>query len=245
MKKRLFLTLWISCALLGIVTAQECRDRIFMKDGSVFTGQIKSYDTGGMLVLQSWNGVEFSLPATNVRKIRQKCKGDRVTIAQAPYRFREHGWYHATRASTLVNRNGIGLGLQHSSGIQLSRLLGLGLGLGVEQFSWDYDAHTIIPVFLEARGYLLPKNITPYFAVAAGYGFSSGKADLDFGQGVDWRGGWMAQGQAGYRIGRHFEVFLGIHFQKATRNWINPWWSGERTDHLLYKRLEFGMGLRL
>lgn len=245
MLKQLFLTLLISCTLLGFMNAQECRDRIFMKDGSVFTGQIKAYDTSGMLVLKSWSGVEISLPSMNVKKIQQKCKGDYVPLLQAPYRFREHGWYHTTRVAALTGQDGIGIGLQHSSGFQFNRLLGIGLGVGIEQFSWDYDAPTNFPLFLEARGYLFPKNITPYFAVATGYGFTSANEPLEFNQGLKWQGGWMAQGQLGYRIGRHFEVFLGIHFQKASRKWINPWWTGERTDHLIYKRMEFGIGLLL
>jgi hypothetical protein len=211
-------------------------------------GKITEYNLEDNLVIETWSGTQMTMPSANVKRVVQKCKGDKAERIPLPYSFHENGWYHATRLSTLSGASGLGIGLQHSSGLKLTRLLGIGVGIGMENFDpWDSDVPTF-PIFAEARGYLLAKKITPFYAVGAGYGVSKKHSDAVIfdGPSETWKGGWMAQGHIGYRIGNHVFVQFGIRFQRKTRIWENIFWGNNSgVDRILHKRLDIGIGLLL
>lgn len=250
MKSTIISTIWL--CLVAMQTAfgqEECRDRVHLHNGSVLTGKIISYEEGGTLVMESWNGAEMRVPSVNVRKIVQRCKGDRNRLSQRPYSFSEHGWYHATSLLSLSGQSGFGMGLQHSSGFKLHRWASVGLGVGIHQFNLGGTSPAVYPVFAEMRGYISRRPISPYFAFGAGYGFSpkhkNGEVIID-GPVETWKGGWMAQGQLGYRVGNHFTVHLGIHLQRRSRAYTNGWWSSfVANDQILHKRLDIGIGILL
>lgn len=244
------LLLLFSTSLTSQTEKGECEDVVYLKGGSVLRGIILDYNADSSLVMTSWSGARLQFPAIAVKRIEQKCKGDKhskASFSQRPYSFKERGWYHATRVAVLAGASGTGLGLQHSTGFKLNRLLGVGLGLGLENFG-PYDGVTeTYPIFVELRGYLMPKKITPFYALGAGLGLSkkySESSTWDGGR-ETWKGGWMAQGQIGYRIGNNTFVHLGIRLQHKTRNWVNDWWGIRGTDKILHKRLEMGIGLLL
>ncbi len=237
--KSIFLFLFLLPAVLGIAQQKEnCRDVVRLRDGSVFRGKITDYQVGGELVMTTWSGAQVRLPASNVKKINQECndeKGGRTPRLQRPYSFSGSGWYHASRVGVLVGQSGVGIGLQHSSGLKISRLLGVGIGVGIENFTPEDDDVTTYPVFGEVRGYFLASNISPFYALAAGWGFADKKLDeaVFNGFGQEWGGGWMAQGQLGYRIGNHFTVHVGLRFQHKTRTWQRGWgFEGPLQDRL-------------
>ncbi len=246
----LLLLFWYSGALSAQTEKGACEDIVYLKGGSVLRGIIQEYYADSNLVMTSWSGARLQFPSAAVKRIVQKCAGDgkaKTPFSQRPYSFRESGWYHATRFAVLTGESGFGIGLQHSAGYKIDRLLGLGLGIGLENFGL-FDGNTATyPIFAELRGYLMPKKITPFYALGAGYGLSKKYNDSStWGGGNErWRGGWMAQGQIGYRIGNNACVHLGIRFQHKTRSWVNEWWGMRGTDKILHKRLEFGIGLLL
>jgi hypothetical protein len=235
---------------LGVAQQKEekCRDVIHLRDGSIWQGKIAEYQPDGELVLNTWSGLTMHLPASNVKRIEQKCAGDhrpRLSLLQRPYSFRERGLYHATRLLTLTGESGFGLGLQHSSGLKINRLLGVGIGTGVEVFTPGEDDPSTYPLFLEARGYLSPSNLTPFYAIGGGWAFADkGQNSSDWGE-QRWEGGWMAQGQIGYRVGNHFICHVGVRLQRKTYHWEQPWWGGRGRNEILHKRLEVGIGILL
>lgn len=228
--------------------AAECYDVVSLKGGSVLRGEILEYNAGGDLIMKSWNGAKMQLPAINVKRITQHCKGaknERASLANRPYSFKEQGWYHATRAAILPGESGVGLGIQHSSGFKLNRYMGLGLGVGVENFHPYDDNVATYPVFAELRGYLSPRHISPFYALGLGYGIS-GNRNQKIGFNEQWKGGWMLQGHIGYRIGNHFIIQLGIRMQRKTRSWEDFNWNQfSGVDKILYKRMDIGFGLLL
>lgn len=248
MKNILTFLLLFSAAVTGFAQQKEnCRDVVYLHDGSVFRGKITEHQIGGDLVMTTWNGGQLRISATKVQKIVQKCRGEKcvpVPMSQRPYTFRESGWYHATRAETMWGKSGMGFGLQHSSGLKFNRLLGAGIGAGIENFApHDNDVSTY-PLFVEARGYLSPKYVSPFYAIGLGWAFAGKENDFVDGSSEDWEGGWMAQGQAGYRLGNHFTLHVGLRFQRKTRAW-QLWWGEQRVDKILQKRFEFGIGILL
>jgi len=236
----------------GVTHAQtvDCQDNVFLKDGSLLKGKITSYDLSGELVMTTWSGVVMHIPATGINKVKQRCKDDprRMRISAAPYSFNETGWYHATRGAFLPGVSATGVGLQHSSGIMLNRLIGLGAGAGMEQFNPGSYVPASYPMFGEIRGYLLKKNITPFYTVGAGYSWMPrhNRAVFFDGNNSEWKGGFLFQGQIGYRIGNHFTVHGGIRLQRMTEAWTSSWLSSfYGVNTYLYKRFELGVGLLL
>ena len=250
MKKYIFLLTLTACAAALSAQTDNCRDNVYLKDGSLLKGKITAYDQAGELVMTTWSGIEMHIPTSGVRKITQRCQDDprRMRLSTAPYAFSEKGWYHATRATILTGASNTGISLQHSSGVMISRLFGLGVGTGIEQFNTGYYSPVNYPVFAEIRGYLLQKNVTPFYTLGAGYSWmarENGAVIID-GNNSLWKGGYMLQGQIGYRIGNHFTVHGGIRLQRMQETWTSSWLSSfYGINTYLNKRFELGVGILL
>ena len=229
----------------------RCQDVVYMKGGSIFRGTISKYDLNGMLSITTWSGAKMDIPSNAVRRVVQECKGGAKLRGEREYDFKEHGWYHCSRVSLMFGNIQNGYSLQHSSGFRLNRLVSVGAGIGLENYGpGDLDP-VVVPVFVETRGYLTRQRIAPFYAIGVGIS-AIGKQDqaiIDWwggGNNQNWKGGWMAQGQIGYRIGNHFLTFIGIRLQRMERDWDNAAWGGGfGTDRHLKKRVELGIGLLL
>ena len=251
MKKYIFLVALMTVGAVLSAQSDDCRDYVFLKDGSLLKGKITSYDFATELVMTTWSGLEMRIPVSGVSKIKQRCKDDprRMRLSSAPYSFREKGWYHATRGTLLAGSSASGISLQHSSGVMISRLFGLGVGTGIEQFNTGYYSPPNYPVYAEIRGYLLQRNVTPFYTLGAGYSFmprQRNDVQIFDGNNSMWKGGYMLQGQIGYRIGNHFTVHGGVRLQRMTEEWTSSWLSSfYGTNTYLNKRFELGIGLLL
>lgn len=247
----IFNTLILLSLALHAQDSIRCQDVVYMKGGSVFRGTISRYDLAGTLSITTWSGAKMEIPSNAVRRVIQDCKGGVRVRQEKVYDFKEQGWYHCSRVSLMFGDIQNGYSLQHSSGIRFNRLLSLGAGIGLENYGpGDLDP-VLVPIFVETRGYLTRQRIAPFFSIGAGFS-AIGKQDqaiIDWwggGNTQNWKGGWMAQGQLGYRIGNHFVTYLGIRLQKLTVDWDQSAWGGARgTDVYLKKRIEFGVGLLL
>lgn len=240
---------WLLSAQETAAPSPPCRDVLHLHKGSVLRGQIvATQNEGKTLLFRTWGGAEMEIARQEVLYIRQRCHDGR---APRSYTFREHGWYHHTRLGGLIGQtyyDGVrtGFQLQHSSGWMFSRFVGVGLGTGVEFFDGRGNEPAVYPVFAEVRGYLLPQRITPFYALAAGWGFSGKKGTSTWGETETWKGGWAAQATIGYRIGNYFTIQTGLRLQHRAREWSSPWWNPDtNTDRLLYKRIMLGVGILL
>ena len=230
----------------------KCYDKLILRSGSQFVGELKEILPGDSILFRTWNGVDLRISNKVVRKTVQHCTGmAKKTRTDRVYSFREHGLYNHTRISALLGQNwsgdaALGFSMQHSFGWQFNRLLGAGLGLGVEIYEpFNADIPTY-PVFAEMRGYLFAKPVTPFYTLGAGWGIAGRSAPFITDTNENWKGGWMAQAEFGYRINNHFTIQVGLHFQHKTRDWSSNWSVFEHgTDQILHKRLEIGFGLIL
>jgi len=248
------LLFWQPRFLTGQEANPACQDQLLLTDGSKLRGQIQALKANGdTLVFRTWNGIEFDLPKTQVRRIVQKCKDQPFARRQLrAYSFKEKGWYHHTRMAAMIGRayygeNRTGFQLQHSSGWMFKRHLGAGLGIGFEMFDTKGNDAATYPVYAEVRSYLLPKSTTPYATLGAGWAFAGNNTNSRWNLNDSWRGGWLAQAEIGYRIGNNFTVHGGIRFQQKKRDWTSVWGqdSGFGVDRIVHKRLVLGIGLLL
>ncbi|MBX2890219.1 MAG: hypothetical protein KF734_04780 [Saprospiraceae bacterium] len=226
----------------------ECYDIVHTRSGSEFRGQIINYAPSGDITIKTWNGLVIEIPASTVSRIVQKCKEEKRL--RKDYDFKEYGLYNATRLGTLIGQtyqgyNTVGFALNHTIGWMFHRMLGAGVGLGVELFNVDYAEPATYPLFAEARGYLKAKNTTPFWAFGGGWAFAGNNSNDGWGFVENWKGGWLAKAQIGYRLGNHFTLQCGLSLQKKTRNWQSTWGGEWGQDRILHKRFELGFGILL
>jgi opacity protein-like surface antigen len=233
----------------------KCHDIVRLQNGSIFRGKIEAVKGEGQtVVFRTWSGIVFELHHAQIRRITQRCKENNPLFNRfKPYDFKENGWYHNTRVGLLVGQayygvNRVGFQLQHSSGWMFKRQIGLGLGAGVEYFDPKGNDAATYPVFAEVRSYLLAKNTTPYLTLGGGWAFTGNHTGDRSNVEDNWKGGWLAQAEIGYRIGNNFTVHAGIRLQHKKREWTSNWGWGSETegvDRILHKRLILGIGVLL
>ena len=251
LRKIFIFTLLLSSCSLKAQDSLRCQDVVYLIGGTILRGTITEYDPASMVHLTTWSGAKMQLPSSGVRKIVQQCRESRQRRGAQQNNFSERGWYHSSRAALLFGDYNNGYSLQHSTGFKINRFLSAGVGIGLENYGPGGVDPVIVPLFAEARGYLLNRRITPFYSIGAGWSFI-GKEQKGFNNWgwenniENWKGGWMAQGQLGYRIGNHFLTYVGIRLQRLTLEWDNSAWGGGfGTDRHLKKRIEFGVGLLL
>ena len=230
-------------------TPQKCNDILFLRGGSVLHGKITEYNAEGNIAFTTWAGAQLTIPSGNVIRIKQRCRDGRRQARL--YDFKERGLYNATRLGTLIGQNyfgdnAVGYSIGHSIGWMFRRQIGAGISGGVEIFNPDDREPVTYPLLVELRGYLLPRNTTPFYSISGGWAFT-GKdpAPLWRNNNDSWDGGWCAKLQIGYRLGNHFTVFGGLGFQEKNRTWTSFWGDESGRDRILHKRMELGIGLVL
>lgn len=241
-------SLTLSAAALFAQPSTDCVDIVRTRDGSVYRGKVTERTPGGNLVIVTWSGLVMTIPESRVKSLVQKCRDEKT--ARAPYSFREHGLYNATRLGVLAGQsyygdNTVGFSLYHAAGWMFNRWIGAGLGAGMEIYQPDgYEAPTY-PIFAEVRGYFQGKSVTPFYSVAGGWAFTGKNTGERSDRTDDWNGGWLGKIQIGYRLGNHLAVYGGLSLQRKTRNWESVWGGEFGQDRILHKRLELGIGLLL
>lgn len=245
--------LWLIPSFLLAQTPDEgCIDIVYMRDGSLYRGQLLERPIDGSpWVIRTWSGITMQLPARMVRRVVQRCpdSGMRAALPKI-YHFRERGWYNATTIAAMAgqhwdNSTALGVSLHNSAGYAFSRPFAVGLGFGVDVF-YPYQEPLNIatyPVYAELRGYLMARRVTPFYAVGGGWGFAGRKTENRWGYQDDWQGGWFGQAMLGYRLGNHFTIQGGLHFQRQTRAWNSIWDLSYGEDRILYRRFVLGFGL--
>lgn len=216
---------------------------VYQMDGSVLKGAITEWHDD-YITLRLMSGVEIKISTGHIRKIvaqtqspAKKYRG----IRERSYGFKEEGIYHVTTTAFSAGP-AAGIGLTHAVGYRFSRLLGVGAGIGAESFEIG-EGNQIVPLFVEARGFFMKQNISPYYALRAGYGFALKSSETNI---TEAQGGRMFGAELGYRFGGvravNFFAGVGVHFQKAT--YVYEWpWEGTFRDELDYRRTELKIGV--
>ena len=258
------LTLLMTCVLLccsGTLMSQEVQDtfqssapivdNVWLKDGSTLSGTILKWELARGMEFKLITGATLIIPKTEIAQVNQGVPFSmmdpsvysRKLRGPKPYAFREHGLYNTFSVFLNLSNRG-GAGVHYSMGHRFNRLLGVGLGFGIETHDFDHYRN-IMPVFVEARGFLLKKKITPYYALKVGYGFAL--KNVPNGE-IDAKGGFHFSPEIGVRFGgKSVNYYLGIEYklQNATyTTQFNPWeGQGIYTDELGYRRFEMRTGI--
>ena len=249
--KKLFVILALFLPVFAAVTYSQSAEEtapvythtVYRHDGSVLKGEITEWNTQYMK-LKLLSGLEIVLTADEVQKVVSKnvprTKTARTSVARE-YKFKDEGLYHVTSTSFSAGPFW-GVGITHAVGYRFSRPLSVGAGIGAETFDIG-SGKQMIPVFAEVRGFLMKQNISPYYAVRAGYGFAFMNEEENV---TSAKGGRMLSAELGYRFtgDRAFNVFagVGVHFQKATYTYQWPW-SERITDEISHQRTELKVGV--
>jgi hypothetical protein len=102
-----------------------------------------------------------------------------------------------------------------------------------------------MPLYVEARGYFLPKKISPYYALKIGYGFAL--KNIPNGE-IDAKGGFHFSPELGVRFGgKSVNYYLGLEYKLQNVTYTTtffPWeGQGVYTDVISYRRFEMRTGI--
>jgi hypothetical protein len=222
-------------------------DVVWLKDGSRLSGTIIKWELNRGMEFKLLTGATMVIPRPEIRRVFQQIRlGSEESIVSPPdrsprpYSFKEEGLYH-TFSGFLNTSFAGGAGMHYSIGHRFNRLLGAGIGFGYESNDLDLNRN-FIPLYAEARGFLLARRITPYYAVKAGYGFA---VQNDNVTGETHKGGFHFAPEAGVRFGgQDVNFYAGAQYKIQSATYTSQW--GEDfsfTDKITYRRLEMRLGI--
>ncbi len=251
----LFLLLFITITAFSQVS--QTQSTIYLKDGSFLKGTILEIMEHGDLKLQLFNGSELILDKTLISHVKKDSR--KRTILPSGFNLASKGMYFGLNFNFLP-ANGAhmewnpksrryGGGTHLSVGYRFNRFIGLGAGIGFDGYG-DY----FVPVFLEVKGSVLKKKISPTYAFQFGYGIPAGGEPDLYGQEsvtVEREGGTMIYPSIGVRFETRrnlaFVMDLGVKIQHLTksRQYAWDWWIDPNIyiDEITYRSLAFRFGL--
>lgn len=258
------LATWITClsfvalytvpaigqAVDSVKASDKIVDVVWLKDGSKLSGYILKWELASGMEFKLITGAEVILPKDQISRVYQDLPfASQVQTDQSPYirkdrsyRFREEGIYNTF--SIFLNFSSFGgAGVHYSIGYRFSRMLGVGIGIGIESNDFN-NSRGIVPLYAEARGFFVPKKISPYYAFKIGYGFAQ-RAELSGT--IDAKGGFMVSPELGVRFGgRAVNYYMGLQYKIQNAEYTNTiGWDGQGTftDVVSYRRVDFRAGL--
>lgn len=235
-------------------------ETVYLNDGQVIVGRIESYRKGDRLKMYDQSGKEFILEDADIRRIVQEV--DRPTLKRYlrqrrrmlrpfNYAFPEKGIYYEVSLSTFTSDTEIdepdrtAVGLHFAVGKQWNRYLGTGVGIGFDGYDSFGSGTTLLPLYVQAKGYLQKKWQSPFYSLNAGYAFALG-GDTEAFQ-IEAEGGWMIHPAVGWRFGAsarsNFTLDLGVKYQDAYIERISNFNGDLEIRDILYRRLTLRFGL--
>lgn len=186
--------------------AQEYRDVVFLKNGSVIKGFYDELYPADSLHMRLIDGGVFICSMNDVARIAKERSNVYLIDMSDDLKHLDIEWRHRGYRGSLENGYNTNTadkklsvtGVYTVHGYQFNRFLFLGIGLGFQQVSYKDDDYTVylnknnIPVFGDFRFYFIPRSISPL---------------------VDIRGGYTISGFRGY----YFNPNIGVDFSLSPR----------------------------
>ena len=237
-----------------IVETFRRTDVVYLKNGSIFRGQIEFYKIDTELQLRIATDKVIVIEANAIKKIIQEStEAKKVVQGQTnkipkPYAFRESGLHFHTTIGYIGGNNQFGnytdaFNIHFQSIYQFNRLLGTGLGVGVD----FYNVHlgSILPIYVSTRGYLKAKSVSPYYQVAGGYGIPI--IEEETSGFTSSKGGYYFAPEFGFRFGgsteTNFTMGIGLQWQKATYTLDFADMVSKNEDTYIFRRFNFKIGI--
>ncbi len=248
----LIAVLFFSSQIFAQETEQFKRtDVVYLKNGSIFRGVIKSYEVAGQLRLELEKGQVIIFESKNIKKIVQEATADEQLIVDSEpnkqYAFREQGVYYSTAIGYIGGNNlnanyTDAYNIHFLSGFQFNRWVGAGLGVGVDFY--NVNLGSVLPVYAEGRGYFKASNFSPFYQVAAGWGFPIVGEDSFYSE---KKGGYYLAPALGLRFGgsqeANFFTTIGLQWQKATYTQDFGDGVSNNKDTYTFRRFNFKVGV--
>ncbi len=243
--------LLFSCQLLGQNEPEFRRtDVVYLKNGSIFRGQVEAYEIGGDLKLRMDAHKVMTIPAMAIKKIVQELtETEKSTqVETTVYAFRENGLHFVTTIGYIGGNDQFGNykdGFNaHFQGIyHFNRLIGTGIGVGIDFY--NVNLGSIVPIYATMRGYLKAKNVSPYYQLAAGYGIPS--INDETSGFTSSKGGYYLAPELGLRFGgsadTNFTMGLGLQWQKARYTLDFGDTISNNIDSYTFRRFNFKIGI--
>ena len=167
----------LSCFSFSLLAQSgEKIDGVFLKNKSYIKGTILKVTAEGNITFRLLSGYKIELKKEEILKQKQSKK--KYLIQYGDYFFQTKGMYFAwkTELRFLAGFRGTPYsygntkytygGIQLSTGYQFNNYLSIGLGIGTEVKHLRY-----VPLFLELKGALTKKRISPIYAFQLGSTF--------------------------------------------------------------------------
>jgi hypothetical protein len=191
------------------------QDVIMLKNGSIIRGNILEIIPNKSVKIEV---VGNNILVFQMEELEKMTKGEKPESVKKDNKIQSKVFYNVLSPGILIGENAYGLQIDPSfqiiNGYRFNRFLSLGLGIGLESIS----EFTVLPVFLESRGFLFDKPSTPFYYIGAGYGF----VNRGYGYGYSYeksKGGAMANFGVGLRtpIAKSFSftTSIGYRYQYA------------------------------
>lgn len=254
-----WIMLLLGSSLALPLSAQVIRadDVVELKNGSVIKGRILDQEAdqvriellGGSVLVYSMEEVE------EIRQEPSQFRKVKLRLGQG-YRnrqptFREQGIYHVVSIDWCFNQNewnGMRLDphFHYAAGYHFNQYVNLGIGTGLD----PYESGLIIPWYIDFRGDLWQRKLTPTYYAQAGYGFSA----IEGWQISEMRGGLMLSAGAGWKINTsrkvEWMITLGYKMQQTYQErfiW-GGWWGGDPSQPIItgtrqYRKIVFACTL--
>ncbi len=186
-------------------------DKIIMRDGREYRGDILSQIPDSVIVLEMIGGSKLVLAQADIleiipsphryTRVRYYLNRDR-----SPIQVRNHGLssnfaihFYPRRANW--GGNTLSPAMYYTLSYRFSHLYGLGLGAGIE----SYEGGSLLPVYVQFAGDATPARVTPTYYGRAGYGF---------GLAPSWR-------NARFKGGIMLEAVVGMkHRTRSSLEWV-------------------------
>lgn len=252
----LLLSILLFSSQLFAQSTEEFRrtDVVYLKNGSIFRGQIAAYEIGGDLALRLAEDRVMHIDAKSIKKIVQETtEAEKMgqaaeTTIEKIYAFREKGLHFSTTLGYIGGNDQFGnytdgFNAHFQSIYQFNRLVGAGLGVGVDFY--NVNLGSIVPIYTSVRGYLKAKNVSPYYQLAAGFGIPI--VDEGTSGFTNSKGGYYLAPELGFRFNgsadTNFFMGLGLQWQKATYTLDFDDTISNNKDEYTFRRFNFKIGI--
>jgi len=196
------------------------KDIIITWRPTFYKGKILEHKEDESIVIETFRKIDtLDLSKIDLRRVISYTKDYKKNIKyKKPYLFNENEIYASIGHLTLYqdSKTSSGIGTYFVAGYQFSKIIGL--GIGVERASYTSNEDTDVrSFFLETRGFLLSKNLSPYYSLRVGSGSPILASTSLFSNG---KGGIMIQPTIGCRVSflrlLSLTVGVGYKFQKIS-----------------------------
>jgi len=211
-------------------------DLILLKDNSRLYGKIINADNktftisiGGEPVLINkkivknifYEGYEIYTGDVDENKGQDTLVVSRGTLFElVPIKQLEKlGWYNISYGNINFpgNSSDGGVGLENVTGFQFNQFTGLGVGVGFQRL--DYRRGRIIPAYIQYRGYVSKRKVSPYYSLDIGFSFAAPERDPNF---TSTKPGTYFYPSIGYKVGSNSAAFMiDIGFRFANLTYFN------------------------